>query len=330
MLVLTREDILKVFTMKDAIEADKKAFVLHSEGRAAVPLRINIDNESKSGQIMFMPAYVGGSLNVGGVKMVSCFPSNPEKGLPVIPATMALIDGETGVVSAMLDGTTLTQVRTAAITGAAAELLANPDASAGALFGTGGQAGAQLEAMMTARDLKEVRIYDAFDGRAAAFAEKMQPLADKFGTRLIPAASSREAVSGADLVTAVTTSREPVFDASDIKPGCHITGVGSYTPSMRELPYELLAKASRIFVDNREAVLAEAGDFIIPMNQGLFSKDRIDGELGELILGKVKGRASHDEITVMKTVGFATLDVVAAAEIAAKAQAAGVGTQVNL
>lgn len=330
MLILTREDILKVFSMRDAIEADKKAFVLHTEGRAAVPLRINIDNEPRSGQIMFMPAYVGGALNAGGVKIVSCFQGNREKGLPVIPATMALIDGDTGVVSAMLDGTTLTQLRTGAVAGAAAELLANADAKAGALFGTGGQAPAQLEALMTARALDEVRIFDVLEGRAEAFAARYEELAAKFGTKLVPARSSKEAVEEADVVTTVTTSREPVFDATDIKEGCHITAVGSYTPEMRELPADLFARASRIFVDNREAVSAEAGDFIIAEREGKFSPDMISGELGELLLGRAKGRASEKEITIMKTVGFATLDVVAAAEIVRKAGAAGVGTYAAL
>ncbi|MEG1912246.1 MAG: ornithine cyclodeaminase family protein [Cloacibacillus sp.] len=328
MLILTREDILKVFTMKDAIEADKKAFILHSEGKAVVPLRINIDNESRTGQLMFMPAYVGGDLNMGGVKIVSCFPANAEKGLPVIPATMPVIDGETGCVTAILDGTTLTQIRTAAISGAAIELLANEDAKIGALFGTGGQAAAQLEALMTARALSEVRIFDACSGRAEAFAAANAKLASKFGVKLLPVQSPKEAVTDADIITTVTTAREPVFDAADVKPGCHITGVGSYTPAMRELPEELLARAARIFVDNREAVLAEAGDFTIPMSRGAFSKERIDGELGELLLGRVGGRAAHDEITVMKTVGFATLDVVSAAEIVKKARAEKAGTEI--
>jgi len=137
-------------------------------------------------------------------------------------------------------------------------------------------------------------------------------------------------VEDADIVTTVTTSPKPVFDGNRIKPGCHINGVGSYTPSMREIPVELLRRASRIFVDNREAVLAEAGDFIIPMGEGLFSSDRIAGELGELILGRVGGRTAPDEITVMKTVGFATLDVVAAAAVVEKAKALGIGTDVAL
>lgn len=330
MLILGRDDILKVFSIRDAIEADKKAFMLHTKGKTKMPLRINIDNDKRDGQLMFMPAYVGGELNMGGVKIVSCFTGNAQKGLPVIPATMAVIDGDTGVVSAIIDGTTLTQLRTAAISGAAAELLSNPDSSVGALFGTGGQAPSQLEALMTVRELKELRVYDALEGRAAAFAEKYQPLADRFGTRLKAAATPKEAVSGADLITTVTTSRKAVFEAEDIKAGCHVTGVGSYTPEMCEIPEGLLARAARIFVDNREAVLAEAGDFIMPMKRGLFSPDRIDGELGELLLGEAAGRASRDDITVMKTVGFAALDVVAAAELVKRAKEAGAGTEINL
>ena len=329
MLLLSRKDILSVYSMRDAIEVDKKAFIVHTQGQAKVPLRLNLDNEKEDGKISFMPAYVGGELNMAGVKIVSFFAGNPKRGLPVIPATMALIDGETGVVCAVLDGTTLTQLRTAAVSGAAAELLSNPDSKTGALFGTGGQAAAQLEALMTARPLQEVRIFDIMAGRAAAFAEKNQAAADKYGVRLVAAATPKEAVTGADVITTVTISATPTFDAADLKPGAHVTGVGSYTPDKRELSEELLARAGAIFVDNMEAVFAEAGDFIIPMKEGRFSRQNVRGELGELLLGRVKGRESHEEITVMKTVGFATLDVVAAAEIYKKAKAAGVGAEID-
>jgi ornithine cyclodeaminase len=330
MLLLSREDILSVFSMKDAIEADKKAFVLHSKGKAKMPLRINLETENKAGQCMFMPAYVGGELNMAGVKMVSFFAGNAAKNIPVVPATVAVVDGTTGLVTAIVEGTTLTQLRTAAISGAATELLANPDCKIGALFGTGGQATAQLEALMTARDLEEIRVFDVVEGRADAFIKKNAALADKFGVKLIAAKSPKENVADADVITSVTISATPVFDAADIKPGCHINGVGSYTPDKRELPFEILQRASRIFVDNVEAVLAEAGDFAIPIKQGIFSEDQLAGELGELIMGKAEGRKSHDEITVMKTVGFATLDIVAAVEIVKKAEAAGVGTKVDL
>ncbi len=329
MLLLSREQILSVFSMRDAIEADKKAFVLHTEGRAKVPLRINLETEDGSGQCMFMPAYVGG-LNMAGVKMVSFFPGNAGKGLPVVPATVPLIDGATGLVIAIVEGTTLTQIRTAAIAGAATELLSNPDSSTGALFGTGGQAPAQLEALLTVRPLKEVRVFDIDPERVRAFTKKNAPLAERFGAALVAAESPGHAVDGADVITTVTTSREPVFEGDRIKPGCHINGIGAYTPSMREIPADILQRAACVFVDNREAVLAEAGDLIIPMNEGLFSEERITGELGELILGKVAGRENREDITVMKTVGFATLDIVTAAAIVEKARAAGVGTEVEL
>lgn len=330
MLFLSREQILSFFTMRDAIEADKRAFVLHTEGKAKVPLRINLETEDKSGQCMFMPAYVGGELNMAGVKMVSFFPGNAQKGIPVVPATVALIDGTTGLVTAIVEGTTLTQLRTAAISGAATELLSNPDSRVAALFGTGGQAPAQLEALMTVRSLREVRVFDVDPGRIQNFVTKYRPLADRFGTALVGAKTPDEAVEGADVITTVTTSGKPVFDGSRVKPGCHVNGVGSYTPVMRELPLELLNRAGRIFVDNREAVLAEAGDFLIPMGEGRFSPERIAGELGDLILGRVPGRTSPEEITVMKTVGFATLDVVAAAAIVEKARGLGIGSEIAL
>ena len=330
MLILTGKDIHSVFSMRDAIEADKKAFVLHSQGCAKVPLRINLETDAKDGQCMFMPAYVGGSLNMAGVKIVSYFPANASKGIPVVPATVPLIDGTTGLVTAIMEGTVLTQMRTAAISGAATELLSNEDSCVGALFGTGGQGSAQLEALMTVRSFEEIRIYDTMKDRIAPFIEKNSEIAKSFGVKLVEAKTSKEAVSDADVITTVTTSAEPVFSSEWIKPGCHINGVGSYTPSMREIPSEVLLRASCIFVDNKEAVTAVAGDFIIPAKEGLFSFGKISGELGDLILGNLKGRSSHDDITVMKTVGFATLDIVTASEIAKKAEKAGVGTIITL
>lgn len=330
MLLLSRADILSVFSMRDAIESDKKAFVTHTRGAAKIPMRINLEVGDKDGQIMLMPAYVGGEVNAAGVKMVSFFPTNAAKGLPVVPATVAVIDCETGIVKAIVEGTTLTQLRTAAIAGVATELLSNPESRVGALMGAGGQAVAQLEAMMTVRRFAEIRVFDAAEERAFAFADNNKSLARHFETKLVPVITAKEAVTDADVITTVTTSKRPVFAAADIKPGCHINGIGSYTPDRRELPPEILLRASKIYVDNREAVMTEAGDFIIPIREGLFLEDRITGELGELILGLKPGRTSSDEITIMKTVGFATLDIVTAADIASKAEEAGVGTRIEL
>lgn len=330
MLLLSREDILSVFSMRNAIEADKRAFELHSQGRCKVPLRSNLETDDGKGQCLFMPAYAG-EINRAGIKIVSVFPGNAEKGLPVVPATVVLLDDETGMVCAILEGTTLTQLRTAAIAGAATELLSRPDSSIAALFGTGGQAPAQLRALLTVRPIKEARIFDIDPARVKTFVENHEgEMAREFGTTLVAASSAKGAVENADVITTVTTSTTPVFETEWVQPGAHINGVGAYTPSMQEIPAGLLERAGRIFVDNREAVLAEAGDFLIPMKEGTFSADHVSGELGELLLGRVVGRRTPEEITVMKTVGFATLDVVTAYEIYQKAKEAGVGQTVAL
>lgn len=327
MLLLKGEEIRKVFSMRDAIEADKTAFRLFSEGRSVVPLRVNIEVPKYEGNCLFMSGYVEDE-DVAGVKIVSVFPKNIEKGKTSVPATMVLVDGTTGEVSAIMDGTTLTQMRTGAAAGAATELLARKEATIGALLGTGGQAASQLEALLVARPLKEVRVYDVNGQRAQAFAERMQRELSSYGAQIVAEADPNKAVEGADVITAVTTSRTPVFDGRAVKPGAHVNGVGCFTPEMQELDPYLVEHADRIFVDSREAVLAEAGDFIIPMKAGRFGPERITGELGEVISGKIRGRESDSQITLFKTVGLAVQDVVAAGRILEAAQKAHIGEEI--
>lgn len=329
MLVLSAKDVERVFSMRDAIEADKKAFLMQAEGKCVVPLRINLDVEKGAGQALFMAAHVR-ELDSTGIKIVSVFPRNAERGKPVVPATMVLLDDESGEVSAIIEGTILTRMRTGALSGAASDLLARPDAKVGALFGTGGQAASQLLAMLTVRRLETVRVFDALPGRAEAFAAAQGPMAQARGCRLVAAASSDAAIEGADVITTVTTSSTPVFDGRKVSPGVHVNGIGSYTPDKRELDEALILGADRVFIDNREAVLAEAGDFAIPMGKGVFGGERIAGELGEVIAGRVPGRRSASEITVFKSVGFAALDVVAARAILDAAEKAGVGSRIDL
>jgi ornithine cyclodeaminase len=329
MLIISASDVERVFTMRDAIEADKRAFALQASGKCVVPLRINLDVEKGAGQALFMAAHLRG-LDSTGVKIVSVFPGNAAKGKPVVPATMVLLDDETGEVSAIIEGTILTRLRTGALSGAASDLLARADAKVGALFGTGGQAASQFLAMLTVRRLELVRVFDALPGRAAAFVAAQGPRAASMGCKLVEAASSDEAIEGADIITTVTTSSSPVFDGDRVAPGTHVNGIGSYTPDKRELDEKLLLRADKVFVDNREAVLAEAGDFAIPMGKGVFGLERLAGELGEVIEGRTAGRSSSKDITVFKSVGFAALDVVAARAIFDAAVAAGVGSRIDL
>ena len=294
MLILKKDDIKKCFTMRDAIEADKEALEIYSEGKAKVPLRTNIDIDEKNGQNLYMPAYVGGNQAAAGLKIVSVYPDNISKGLPSVPATVITLDADTGELGAVIEGTYLTQLRTGAVQGAATELLARKDAKVGALIGTGGQAATQLEAMIEVRDLEEIRIFDIDFSRAKKFAELM---ADKFNKNIYPCQTAKECVENADIITTVTTSKRATFNDEWVKPGAHINGIG---------------------------------DFIQPLNKGEISKDMITGELGQLVAGKIKGRTSDDEITIFKTVGTAVLDVYIADKIVKKAQANGYGHEFEL
>ena len=326
MLLLSRNDIQKVFTMKDAIEADKLAFQLVVEGKCDAPLRTNIQAPKYDGCLLFMPAYAE-SMDAASLKIINIFPHNIDHGLPSSPAQVLLIDGKTGLVSSVMDGTYVTQLRTGAASGAAFDILAKKDCHIGALIGTGGQAATQLEAMLVARDLKEVRVFDLNYERTSAFAEEMQQRLSSYGTSIIAVKTSDEAIDNADLIITVTPSSTPVFDGTKVKKGATISCVGAYQHHMQELDPRALIRASKIYFDSEDAVLSESGDILLPLEQGIISKEDFTGDLGDVILGKLTGRENDDEIIIFETVGVATQDLVTAKWIYDRAQAAGVGTQ---
>lgn len=324
MLLLSREDIKKVFTIKDAIEADKYAFTLVVDGKCEAPLRTNIQAPKYDGCFLFMPAYVS-EMDTASLKIINIFPHNIDQGKPSSPAQVLLIDGTTGIVTAVLDGTYVTQLRTGAASGAAFDVLAKKDCKIGSLIGTGGQAATQLEAMIAVRDLEEVRVFDLNLERTKEFAARMQEELKDYGTKIIPVNSSDEAVDNADLVITVTPSSKPVFDASKIKAGATISCVGAYQPHMQEMDSAILTRASKLYFDSEEAVLSESGDILIPLEDGTITKDDFTGDLGQVIKGELVGRENDEEIIVFETVGVATQDLVAARRIYDKAVEAGVG-----
>lgn len=325
MLLLSREDIKSVITMKDIIEADKKAFKMVVDGTVDTPLR-TVVNGKYDGAFLFMPAYAP-EMDAAAMKVINIFPHNIDNGLMTSPAQVMLIDGKTGYVIAMLDGTYVTQLRTGASSGAAFDLLAKKDCKKGAMIGTGGQAATQLEAMLAARKLEEVKIFDLNEERCKAFAEQMQEELKAYGTRIVAAASSDEAIDDADLIITVTPSSKPVFDGTKVKAGATISCVGAYQHHMQEMDPAILPRASKIYFDSREAVLSESGDILIPLEEGIITEKDFTGNLGDVLLGKVVGRENDDEIIVFETVGVAAQDLVAAKEIYDKAVEAGVGIQ---
>ncbi len=239
---------------------------------------------------------------------------------------MLAVDPATGAPLALIEGGSLTAIRTGAASGAATDVLARPDAAVVALFGSGVQARRQLEAVCTVRPIKRVIVYSL--AGAEAFAAEMA------GVGPIPAdirlaATPREALAEADVVCAATTSRTPVFDGRDLRPGTHVNGIGAFTPEMQEIDAATVRRA-RVVVDSLEAALAEAGDLIIPLNAGEISRDHVSTELGEVIAGSKPGRTSTEQITFFKSVGVAAQDAMAAGIILRNGPALGLGTVIDL
>lgn len=323
--VLKKEDMERVFTMSDAIEASKDALEIYSKGESDIPLRTVLDVKEQGAESIYMPGFAP-SANALGVKIVSVFPNNNSKGLSTTPATMILIDEETGEVSSMMDGTYLTQIRTGAVSGVATDLLARKDSKIFAIIGTGGQAPKQIEAVLTVRDIETVMIYNRKLEKAEAFAKEMkESLGKEFNAEFIATDSAEDAVKNADIITTVTTAKKPVFDGKNVKKGTHINGVGSFKPDMQELDEYIVVNADKIYVDTRDGVLNESGDLLIPIEKGTFKIEDIEGELGEVVIGKAKSRENDQEITLFKTVGSGILDVVTARRIYEKAKQKNIG-----
>lgn len=324
MLILSANDIQHVYSMKDAIEADKQALKIYTQGDSEVPLRINFDMQK--GQSLFMPAHIKGK-DIVGIKIVSVFPDNPKLGKPSVPAQVMMLDPLTGEVCAILDGTFVTQLRTGAVQGSATDLLARKNARRAVLIGTGGQAVSQLEAMLTVRDLTDVAIYDIDEQKAKQFTEAMKKHFSHFSANLYFSQNFDEDIGQADIITSVTTSKVVTFNGDIVKPGTHINGVGAYTPEMHEIPSNIVEKADIRVLDTKEGVFAEAGDIIDPINQKRVSKNDFF-ELGELVTDSQKCRQNDEQITLFKTVGTAVLDVYVGYDIYLKAKEKGIGTTI--
>ena len=310
-LVLSEKDMKAIFTMPDAISAVKEAAVCYSNKETNIPLRANLDVKEYNGNSLYMYGYVPNA-NALGVKLVSVYPDNPKIGVSSCPATVILENAKTGEVNAIMDGTYLTRLRTGALSGAATEYLSRKDSKVFALIGTGGQAECQLDAVLSVRNIEVVKVFSRNIDNVNKFIEKVSVGKTQ---KFIACKSSDEAVSDADIITAVTVSNEPVFDGKKVKKGCHINGVGSYTPSMSEIDEYIVTNAKTIIVDTMEGTISETGDFLKPIKKGLFNKDMITGELGEMVSGKCHARTDDSAITFFETTGSAVFDLVTGQKI---------------
>jgi len=309
MHILSGEDVRRFLPMKDAISAMRDAFTQISNRQARVPLRSQIDLPEYHAGALFMPGFLPGSHTLG-IKIVTLHGDNPKKGLPFIHALMVLMDGKTGMPLAVLDGEQLTAIRTGAASGLATDLLARQTSEILTIFGAGVQARTQLEAVSAVRKLTKVYIVDPDKVRAVKWINEQQP-DYPFS---ISISESAAGVSQADIICTSTTASEPVFSASDVRPGTHINAIGAYRPDKREIPAGTVAR-SLVIVDERGACLAEAGDLVMALKEGYIDQQHITAELGEILLGNHPGRTTEEQITLFKSVGNAAQDLAASAQI---------------
>ncbi len=319
--LLSADDIRRALPMRDCIAVMKQAFADFSAGRAEIPQRV-VFPVGEEGTVLVKPGHLPG--RALGAKIVSVFPGNASRDLPVVPGLVVLLDLATGIPTALLDGTFLTAWRTGAAGGAATDLLAAPDASVGALFGAGDQAVTQLLAMDAVRDFEEIRVYARTPATREAFVDRYR---DQVDARLVAVDSPTAAVERAQVVTAATTSNEPVFAGIDLTPGTHVTGVGSFTPDASEVDLDTVAR-SRIYVDSVASCTQEPGDLVQAIAAGVTHPSEWT-ELGNV---EEQGGYTHDPagLTFFKSVGLAVQDLAAGSAVLRVAEDRGFGTKVDL
>ena len=319
-LVVNHREVQQWLSMSECVDAMVGVFKMLNRGNAENPLRNLMWLPDKSGLIGMMPAYLADA-RVMGLKAISVFPENHATEYDSHQGTVMLFETQNGRLLAMVDAGKITAIRTAAVSGVATRLLAATDAENLAILGSGVQAATHLEAMRVVRNIKHVRVWSRNFDHARSFAER-----EAAGHSLSIEAfeSAERAVEGADIICTVTSSTDPVLQGGWITPGTHINAVGSSVPFARELDTAAVVK-SKLFVDRRESTLNEAGDFLFPKKEGAVNDTHVLGEIGDILLDKIKGRASKEDITLFKSLGLAVEDVAAAHHIYQKLSRQGDG-----
>lgn len=321
--LLSRTDVMNVLTMEDTIRILEQAFIDLSNGNAVLPQRALITAPHYHGLALFMPAYLKG-MGALGAKVVTVYPDNPDKhNIASVLGTIILLDDHTGAPAAIMDGGFLTAMRTGGVAGLASRFLAREDARVHLLFGTGGMARTHAWAVDTVRDIEKLLLYslDPLEKREA-FREDLKAV---IACEIVLVDNPQDAVKEADIVTMITNAQRPIIRGDWLKSGAHVNGLGSHSPTTREIDTITVLK-SKVVCDLVEACKPEAGDFLIPIEEGAWGWDRVHGSLGDVIASKVSARENEEEITLFKSVGLAIQDMSTALHVYNKAVELGVGT----
>ena len=326
-LFLNREAVEILLPFGECIEVMAGALAALARGEAFQPLRAAHWLPDRRGLLVTMPGGLfAGSEGILGVKVLTVFPANAAHGEESHQGAVLLFEAERGRPLAFLDAASITAIRTAAVSALATRLLAREDAGDLALLGAGVQARTHLAALREVRTLRRVRVWSRNPESVHRFARDESA---RHGLRIEPVATAREAVAGADLICTVTAAIEPVLEGEWIAPGAHVNAVGACTPNARELDTAAVVRA-RLFVDRRESALNEPGEILTPLREGAIGEDHIRGEIGELVIGRVAGRISPEDVTLFESLGLTVEDLAAARHIYRKALEQGRGVSLEI
>jgi ornithine cyclodeaminase len=324
LLVLSAADVTQVFDMDTAIESQRVAFRELGLGHAQLPARLLLSGPEGSSSFCYAARV---SDETGAVcKFGSAAPANAERGLPTIAAVVTALDPQTGRPVALMDGTTVTTIRTSAASAVAAEALARPESSVLAVLGSGVQAEAHVEALARVLPLSDVRVW----GRTAAKAEQLVArLAERFDFDVSVARDPQVAVAGADVVVAATTSATPVLEVEWLAPGATVISVGSFAADRSEVPVELLRRAAAVVVDDVETSLEHAGPVVAAVHENVLGAGDLVS-LGSVVAGLSSGRSRPEDIVFYNSVGIGVQDAAAAWAVITAARERGLGQQISL
>lgn len=309
MIVISKEEAKELMSASETIELMKETLMDFNLGKSEMSLRMN--NQLSDGNFyLLMPAYLK-EKQYFGVKLISIFPTNHGKGLPSHQGVVLLFSAEDGQEKAVVDCVEVTALRTAAVSAVATDLLSRKDAKVMGFMGAGVQARHHVEALLEVRDIEEILVWDLYEQSAKKFAEEMT---EKYKLKVTVCKTQEELVGAADIITTVSLAKEPILKGEWVKAGTHINAIGASAKAYREMD-SLVVQKSKFYVDKRESCLGESSDFLFPLREGLITEDHIVSEIGDVLLGKTKGRESDDEITMFEGMGLAVEDIATASFI---------------
>lgn len=334
-LILTREDVKRVADMKETIDAVRNVYKLKSDGKAVIWPLVNYEFVDEHGAMDIRSGYIKGE-QLHGLKMLNNFPGNREKGLPPFNGIMMVYDSNTGIPIGIMDASYVTCMRTGAAGALGVDLLARKDAKTLMILGAGKQAPFQIAATLILRpEIEKVYVVDPLSFEAAQqfvanIAEQLKTdfKFEEVNAEFVASDSIEEAVRNSDAIITITPSRKPLIMKEWLKPGAHLSCLGSDMETKQEIESDISGSA-RIFTDDK-AQCMRVGEIEIPLQQGVIKESDIAGEIGDVIAGTIKGRESEDQITLFDATGLYILDLVTAKAVIGKAKEANIGFEMEM